>query len=702
MISDKVRNLKDRYRFGKDNIGRDFVGICLAECCLYRRGTGFFSSSALKTYIYAIDHILKEGTKIEILSSPSGLDRKTIEALKKNSNPEKRKKTIQEMIDKVTLAAAGYQLNQDAQGKYASMLLSYLIAKNLLEIRFAIPKNKLYSDGSDEPDMEEAEDHENNNRNMYHVKNGYFKFAEGEFVAFDGSFNESDSGHQHNGERTLVFRSWVPGDHQRGITVIEDIDEEWDSKNEFIEVFQLSDDAIKKIKEMSPDKRPKKEDIKKQSNPEISYNPETLHNPEPVINGLRPYQNQALKSWKDNQYQGILAMATGTGKTKTAIYAISKFIEKTNGLVVITAPYIPLANQWIDELNKANISTITVFSEGDWRSKVEGIIESHISGNRLKINLPILVCVNKTFQQAYFQNILRRLDARSGQRMIVVDECHHFNKINQLDNLPESFQWRMGLSATPYEENDTKYLDRYFKKIVFEYSVKEGIDEGYLCPYIYHPIFIEFSQEEASSYIETVNKLAPDKRAIENNEIDKFLESIVSKLTKFQEIVKENITKNFTLFYCGEGYISFDGLERIRQLDAITMLLEKLDWRVGRITSEEKKSTREKVLKNLREKNLDAIASMRILDEGIDVPDCRYAYILASQRSERQAIQRRGRILRTSPGKINAELYDFIITGPKLTSKELENLYSREIKRAILFATDATNRDECLKAIYEV
>jgi superfamily II DNA or RNA helicase len=241
-----------------------------------------------------------------------------------------------------------------------------------------------------------------------------------------------------------------------------------------------------------------------------------------------------------------------------------------------------------------------------------------------------------------------------------------------------------------------------FKKIVFEYSVKEGIDEGYLCPYIYHPIFIEFSQEEASSYIETVNKLAPDKRAIENNEIDKFLESIVSKLTKFQEIVKENITKNFTLFYCGEGYISFDGLERIRQLDAITMLLEKLDWRVGRITSEEKKSTREKVLKNLREKNLDAIASMRILDEGIDVPDCRYAYILASQRSERQAIQRRGRILRTSPGKINAELYDFIITGPKLTSKELENLYSREIKRAILFATDATNRDECLKAIYEV
>ena len=694
MISDKVRNLKDRYRFGKDNIGRDFVGICLAECCLYRRGTGFFSSSALKTYIYAIDHILKEGTKIEILSSPSGLDRKTIEALKKNSNPEKRKKTIQEMIDKVTLAAAGYQLNQDAQGKYASMLLSYLIAKNLLEIRFAIPKNKLYSDGSDELDIEEAEDHENNNRNMYHVKNGYFKFAEGEFVAFDGSFNESDSGHQHNGERTLVFRSWVPGDHQRGITVIEDIDEEWDSKNEFIEVFQLSDDAMKKIKEMSSDKRPRKENLNNPTKPETTSN-----SPETITNGLRPYQNQALNCWKENQYQGILAMATGTGKTKTAIFAITKFLEKTNGLVIVTAPYIPLANQWIDELNNFNISTLSVFSESDWRSRVESIIESHRLGNSSSTNLPVLVCVNKTFQQPYFQNILKRLTGRSGQRLIVVDECHHFNKKEQLSNLPESFQWRMGLSATPYEENDQRYLDHYFKKIIFEYSVKQGIDEGYLCPYIYHPIFIEFSPEEASKYIETVNKLKIANGISENNEIDRLLESVVSKLTKFQEVVNKNNSKNFTLFYCGEGYISFDKIEKIRQLDAVTMLLEKLNWRVGRITSEENKTTRDKTLKNLRERNLDAIASMRILDEGIDVPDCRFAYILASQRSERQAIQRRGRILRLSPEKKNAELYDFIITGPKLTSQELEKLYSREIKRATLFAQDAINHDECMRVI---
>jgi len=63
MVSEKIRTLKDRYQNGRDNIGRDLVGVCLAECLLYRRGTGFFSSSALKAYAAAMDHVLKEMVK---------------------------------------------------------------------------------------------------------------------------------------------------------------------------------------------------------------------------------------------------------------------------------------------------------------------------------------------------------------------------------------------------------------------------------------------------------------------------------------------------------------------------------------------------------------------------------------------------------------------------------------------------------------
>ena len=224
MISEKIKSLKDRYQNGRDNIGRDLVGVCLSECNLYRRGTGFFSGSALKAYAAAIDHVLKDDVKIEILCSPVIQDKRLISILRENSTPEKRQRTIQDLADQGALSAVGFGMDQ-ARGDYRAILLSYLIASGQLELRFAIPKNYEWPE-------EQASD-----QNIYHVKNGYFKFAQDEFVAFDGSFNESDSGHQHHIDRTMVFRSWVQEDQARGLSVIADVDDDWDSKNEFIEVL---------------------------------------------------------------------------------------------------------------------------------------------------------------------------------------------------------------------------------------------------------------------------------------------------------------------------------------------------------------------------------------------------------------------------------------------------------------------------------
>jgi superfamily II DNA or RNA helicase len=152
----------------------------------------------------------------------------------------------------------------------------------------------------------------------------------------------------------------------------------------------------------------------------------------------------------------------------------------------------------------------------------------------------------------------------------------------------------------------------------------------------------------------------------------------------------------YSLFYCGEGYVELEDGERIRQIDSLTRLLTSLNWRVGSITSNEIPIQRKGILDNLKNRNIDAIASMRILDEGIDIPECRQAFILASQRSERQGIQRRGRVLRKSSGKDLARLYDFILVGPKLTNQDLDKLYNREIKRAQMFTEDAINKEECL------
>lgn len=678
MPSNAILNLKERYKNGYDNIGKDLIGACLSECRLYRRGTAYFSSSALMSWSAAMDHVINDKVKIEIICSPVISDRHLVEILKGSITPEQRKKTIQQLADNIVLTAVGFGMNSERRD-YRSQLLSYLIATGQLEFRFAIPKNYEFPE-------EKSDD-----RNLYHVKVGYFVFEDDSIVAFEGSINESDSAYQYNTESAQVFKSWLQEDLRRVNNLVLDVNTDWSRENPHIEVFNLSKEAIEKIGKLSPSDRPRK------PKPVIAPEPEA---PKPNSN-LRPYQEEALNSWKENDYKGILAMATGTGKTKTSIEALTRFLDRTErGLAVITVPYVELARQWVQELAERGIATISVYdSQENWSLSVENIIQAHLVSSESKSQLPVLVCVNKSFRDEKFQNLLKRLNGRPGSRMIIVDECHHFNRQNQIDYLPTSFRFRLGLSATPYEFDEEKYLEKYFGEIVFEFKLSEAIKQGYLCPYTYHPILIEFTENEAARYLEIIKKVTNNKDLDSYGELDHLLETMVSKLTKLEDILKENSSKTFSLFYCGEGYVEFENGERIRQVDSLTMLLQKLGWRVGRITSADSPAERRGTIANLRAQNIDAIASMRILDEGIDIPDCRRAFILASQRQERQGIQRRGRVLRKSPGKESAELFDFILVGPKLTNQDLDRLYNREMKRARMFASDALNKDECEKIL---
>jgi len=699
-IESLKKSMKRRYRNGPDNIGRDFVAPCLKNCSLYRRGTGFFSSGALVAYAQAMDNLISEKIKIEIICSPVVHDQELLRTLNNNLTTEQKKQTLQRLTDQIVLEAIGYQIDTSRRD-YKSNLLAYLIAKEILEIRFAIPINFTEIDISNEPSL---------TNNLYHVKTGYFKLIDGSTVGFDGSFNESDAGHQYHVDQTQVWRSWENNDLERLEDIIEQVDNDWSGANNFIKVFKISAETMQLIKSFASAQRP----IKTISN--VTPPTQTdIRDPVKTEKELRDYQETALTLWKDAGSHGILAMATGTGKTKTAIEAIVRFQkEKNRGLVVITVPYLPLANQWIDELSKKNISIIRVFDlKENWESRVQNLFSSHASNNSSAITtFPVLVCVNKSFKNLPFQNLLERLNGKNGDRFLIVDECHHFNKSKQLAKLPKSFQYRLGLSATPYESDEPKILEKYFGEIVFEFTLSEAISEGYLSPYYYNPILIEFTENEAQKFIETAKKiqnksiseldLENDENSLQvsgYDELDRILETVVGKLTKLESVLEKIESKKFSLFYCGEGYIKFEGGEKLRQVDSLTRLLDKLNWRVGRITSEERSADRQITFDNLLEGNIDAIASIRVLDEGIDIPNCRQAFILASQRSERQGIQRRGRILRKSPGKNTASLYDFIIVGPKLSNLELDKLYNRELKRAHLFASDAINKNECLEIL---
>jgi hypothetical protein len=203
------------------------------------------------------------------MCSPVVSDRRLVETLAKNKNAELRKKTLQELSDDIVrLATFGFQKNNE-RNDYRSKLLSYLIASEQLEFRFAIPKNY---------DFPEERGDE---RNLYHVKVGYFTFDNENTVAFEGSVNESDSAHQYNYESTQVFKNWLLEDRKRANNVINSVDADWDSLNPHLEVYKLSDQAIKKIKEHSPERRTKRDDGRSNI---IIPNPDT----KPAINFSLP------------------------------------------------------------------------------------------------------------------------------------------------------------------------------------------------------------------------------------------------------------------------------------------------------------------------------------------------------------------------------------------------------------------------------
>lgn len=678
--------IKRRYKNGPDNIGRDLVAPCLKQSVLYRRGTGFFSSGALQSYASAMEHLISGNVKIEIICSPVVQDAELIKILENNYTPEQREKTINELTDIIVLKAVEY--SQDSSKRtYKASLLAYMIASGIIEIKFAIPYNIV--------EMRKW-NIENITDNLYHVKTGYFKLIDDSIVAFDGSFNESDSGHQHHIEQTQVWRSWHQEDQERMRDVVEDIDTDWNGENKYLKIYNIGIEALEIIKKCAPSEKPR---------PQKEEQGEDLNKLK-----IRDYQKEALIAWSQNKHRGILALATGTGKTKTSIVAIKGFRQAfENSLVIVTAPYVPLAKQWLKELNNQSIATISVFdSRENWLSRVQNLLQIH-TGKKTSTNIPVLVCVNKTFRSEIFQSLLARLEGDGKNRLIVVDECHHFNRVEQITKLPINFNCRMGLSATPYEPDEPEVLNKYFGDIVYSYTIKKAISEGYLTPYEYHPIFVEFTTEEAQRYIETIKlmqKTAENKQEKQEDEfevssmseIDRLLETVAGKLTKLEEILRKTGVMPLTLFYCGEGYVAIDEV-KTRQIDTLTRILFQMGWKVGKITSNESAIDRENTLINFKNKNIDAVASMRVLDEGIDVPDCSQAFVLASQRLVRQGVQRRGRILRKSDNKTFAKLFDFIIIGPKLSDRELEKLYSRELQRAKMFSEDALNRNKCFEQL---
>jgi len=696
-VSLKDVELKSEYRSLIDSVTKDFYIPLLKQADTYKRAVGFFSSSALAEISKGIIGLVKNGGTIKLVASPH-LSDEDVEAMKKGY--ELREKIIENALLR-ELHGINTEIEQDRLN-----LLAGLIADGVLDVKIALTE-------------------QNGEIGMYHEKMGIITDSEGNRVAFSGSMNESATAMKVNYEAIDVFCSWN-GEEDR-VTLKENaFTAIWNNVEPNIITMDfpnVKDEIIKRYRKSSvtdPDRKEFGDDIYS------SRKPSTFWISKPDYVKFYDYQIDAMISWENEKYRGIFDMATGTGKTYTALGALEVLCNKvkSNLGIFILCPYQHLVEQWVTDIKAFGIKPLICYSGYDWKKKYKSMVSDFKLG---VIQNFCVVTTNATFST---DNMQKEIDKLKGNLCLVVDEAHNFGAKKQLECMKEVFKYRLALSATlerHYDDEGTKKLKCYFGNKCIEYSLARAIKEDKLTPYYYHPIPINLDTDELEAYNELTEKII---KMLLNSKKDEHMPKLAeillikrariiagarNKLKALYEIIKEKyVTENQILVYCGattvenssyiEGKVDEDEKRQIEIV--VDMLGNNLGMRVSKFTSEENATEREIIKENFTDGTmLQALVAIRCLDEGVNIPGIRTAFILASSTNPKEYIQRRGRVLRKAPNKPFARIYDFItlprnIDEPMVASDYLNSEYSlirREYERMEDFASLAENSSDVAK-----
>ncbi len=689
-------DIKSEYRSLINHIADEFLIPALNEAVSYDRAIGFFSSSILSSIASGIDGLARNNGKIRLVASPY-LSDEDIEAMKKGyaHRNEVIKKSLLDNLSKPHNYIEQENLN----------LLANLISDGYLDIKIAFMEN-------------------NSNRGMYHEKLGLIKDNEGNVIAFSGSMNESETGLSVNYEAIDVFCSWSnESDEQRVLKKVNAFEAIWSNCEPHIITLdfpEIKEEIINRYKH---------------SNVDYSNMPNYTINDlkKDVIGASVPkdfkfydYQEEAIDKWQENGYRGIFDMATGTGKTYTGLGAVARLSQQLQGrlAVVIVCPYQHLVEQWVEDIEKFNMNPIIGYSassQKNWEKRLEKAIRNQ----KLSVNeneFFCFICTNATYSSDYVQKQLNKI---KGDCLFVADEAHNFGADYLSKLMNEKFQYRLALSATlerHHDEEGTQKLYDYFGEKCIEYTLERAIEEGKLTRYKYYPVMIELTNSELQQYYYLTKEIIKCLKREKSGQFvisekgkklclkrARIVAAAKNKIEELRNQIVPYIKDNHILVYCGAASLHnytndiYDvSDDDLRQIDIITDLLgNQLDMAVSQYTSKENIKERQILKDEFADgNNLQALIAIKCLDEGVNIPSIKTAFILASTTNPKEYIQRRGRVLRLYEGKDFAEIYDFITLPQSLrdslgaTEQELKmgkSLVKNEIMRAFEFARLADN-----------
>lgn len=695
-MSLKDHLIKSEYRSLIDDMVRDFYIPCLENAVSYRRAVGFFSSSSLVEVSQGIAKMAQNGGKIRIVASPY-LSDEDIEAIK--TGYENRKEVIEQALLRQLHEPVNYYASERMN------MLANLIADGILDIRIAYTMDR-------------------SGMGMYHEKMGIIEDDEGNVIAFSGSNNESATAMSINYETMDVFRNWGDSSEKERVQLkCNAFHSIWNNNEPNIEVMEfenITKALIEKYRRKSTNFNIDKEEYPDGVSAEGERSIDKTNIAPRIPEGfeLRDYQVEAIDKWEEQDFKGIFDMATGTGKTYTGLGAavrLSKRLEDRFALIIV-CPYQHLVEQWVEDIVLFGMKPIIGYSSSIQRSWKKNL-ESAIRDQKLKVRKREFFCfvtTNATFSSEFVQNQLSKIRS---DILLMVDEAHNFGADNLRRLLLPNYKYRLALSATLDRHGDpegTEALYRYFGGKCIEYSLEKAIGEGKLTPYKYYPVIVSLSDIELQEYDNLTTQIAKcltkDKRgktvlsekgkrlALQRSRL---VAGASGKIQALEKYIMPYIEDKHILVYCGATTV-FDGNQEnmqidndeIRQIDLVTDLLgNKLHMKVSQFTSKENVEERNILKREFADgSNLQALIAIKCLDEGVNIPKIKTAFILASTNNPKEYIQRRGRVLRLAEGKDYAEIYDFITLPRKLD--EVTGITEEQMKRELTLVKNELCRAE--------
>ena len=602
MVGD-LDSIKPHYRSGVDELASSFFAPCLETAKHYRRAAGYFSSHALLTWAQALPRLVNENSlAIQLIASPK-LSAEDILVFRDLATESKRAEYRQLVVDKM-LENIVSMVEKPGDQSVRARILAWLIANDRLSIRFAFPKH-----------VDAA--------GIFHEKIGVFDFLGGHRIAFTGSANETLGGHSRNYESIDVYRSWVAGDGARVNTKVEQFDEAWNGHATGLDVKIPTAEVVARLKARAPEKPPDR-----QRSPV-----------KPAEDGKDKWRHQskAVKVFLEKR-SGVLEMATGTGKTRTALKILRRLIDdQCISTCIVAVDGTDLLDQWVSELQ-------------GWvlQSKYPWLIYRHFERHKelgrfaLSPKQSILV-ISRGQLDKVVGRIPRTIKDKS---LIIHDEVHGLGVpsiIRKLGGEHRLFRWRLGLSATPdraYDERGNEFIEQEVGPTIFRFPLELAIERGVLCAFDYVPLEYELTEGDRirlkSVFVKKAvreregNPMSKEEVWIELSKVYKTAEMKPSVLDRYLSS-HPNILKSSIIFVETKEY----GNAILENLHNYTSLYRTY-------YAEDDRDH----LKQFSDGQIDCLITCHRISQGIDIQFLKTVVLFSSARSKLETIQRIGRCLR--------------------------------------------------------